>query len=74
MPPRVWYRMTCLLIRNAIGSVSYSVEWGCASFFVTYFVICLNHMVQEGHFPRKTLALQVGPFAGESLAKHDVLL
>jgi hypothetical protein len=26
--PRVWYGTTCLLIRYAIGCVSYSVEWG----------------------------------------------
>jgi hypothetical protein len=28
VPPRVWYGMTCLLIRCAIGCVSCSVEWG----------------------------------------------
>jgi hypothetical protein len=27
-------------------------------YFVTYFVICLNHMVQEGMFVPETLALQ----------------
>jgi hypothetical protein len=70
----VWYGMACLLIRNVICCVSFSVEWGCASFFVTYFVICLNHMVQEGPFTGESLALQVGPFAEESVAKHDVLL
>jgi hypothetical protein len=25
--PRVWYGMSCLLIRHAIGCVSYSIEW-----------------------------------------------
>jgi hypothetical protein len=30
------------------------------TYFVTYFVICLNHMVQEGTFVRDTLALQAG--------------
>jgi hypothetical protein len=30
VPPRVWYGTTCLLIRNAIGSMSCSVEWGLA--------------------------------------------
>jgi hypothetical protein len=35
MPPRVRYGTACLLIRNAIGCVSCSVEWGMASFFVT---------------------------------------
>jgi hypothetical protein len=50
--PHVQYGMTCLLIRNAIGCMSCSVEWELASlfvsYFVTYFVRCLNHMVQEG--------------------------
>jgi hypothetical protein len=36
VPPHVQYGMACLLIRNAIGYVSCSVEWGCASFFVSY--------------------------------------
>jgi hypothetical protein len=78
VPPRVRYGTTCLLIRNAIGCVSWLVEWGLTSFFVsyfvTYFVICLNHMVQEGHYAGEPLALQAGPFAGESVAKHNVLL
>jgi hypothetical protein len=43
---------------------------GMASYFVThlswYFVICLNHMVQEGTLVQETLALQAG--------KHDILL
>jgi hypothetical protein len=30
------------------------------TYFVAYFVICLNHMVKEGMFVRETLALQVG--------------
>jgi hypothetical protein len=30
------------------------------SYFVTCFVNCLNHMVQEGMFVWETLALQVG--------------
>jgi hypothetical protein len=55
VPPCVRYAMTCLLIRNAIGCVSCSVEWGLASFFVLYFVTyivkCLNHIVQEGSLP-----------------------
>jgi hypothetical protein len=44
------------------------------SYFVTYFVICQNHMVQEGPFAGKSLALLAGSFAGESVAKHDILL
>jgi hypothetical protein len=51
VPPRVWYGMTYLLIRNAIGYVSCLVEWGLAtlfvSYFMTYFMKHLNHMVQE---------------------------
>jgi hypothetical protein len=27
VPPRVWYGTTCLLIRDAVGSVSCSNEW-----------------------------------------------
>jgi ABC-type dipeptide/oligopeptide/nickel transport system permease subunit len=26
--PRVWYGMTCLLIRDAVGCESYSTVWG----------------------------------------------
>jgi hypothetical protein len=78
VPPRVRYGMTCLLIRNVIGYVSCSVEWGLSSFFVsyfvTYFVIYLNHMVKEWPFAGESLALQAGPFAGEFVAKHDILL
>jgi hypothetical protein len=52
VPPRVQYGMTCLVTRNVIGCVSCSIEWGMTSYFVaylaSYFVICLNHMVQEG--------------------------
>jgi hypothetical protein len=52
VPPHVRYGMACLLIRYAIGWVSCSVEWGWLLslwlVFVTFFVNCLNHMVQEG--------------------------
>jgi hypothetical protein len=27
VPPRVWYGMTCLLIRDVVGSVPCSDEW-----------------------------------------------
>jgi hypothetical protein len=78
VPSCVRYGVACLLIRDAIGCVSSLVKWGLASvfmlYFVTYFVICLNHMVQEGPFAGKTLALQAWPFARESVAKHDVLM
>jgi hypothetical protein len=39
VPPHVWYGTTCLLIRNAIGCVSYSIEWGLTSLFLSYIVI-----------------------------------
>jgi hypothetical protein len=71
---RVRYRTTCLLIRNAIGIAFCSLEWRLASFSVSYFVICLNHIVQEGPFAVESLALQAGPFARESVVKHDILL
>jgi hypothetical protein len=63
-PPCVRYGTACLLIRYAIGRVSCSVEWGWHhtlwSYFVTYFVNCMNHMVQEGTFAQETLAPQAG--------------
>jgi hypothetical protein len=43
------------------------------SYFVIYFVIHLNHMVQEGPFAGESLVLQAGPFAGEFVAKYDIL-
>jgi hypothetical protein len=52
VPPCVRYGTACLLIRSAIGCVSCSIEWRWHHtlwlVFVTYFVNCLNHMVQEG--------------------------
>jgi hypothetical protein len=52
VPPRVRYGTACLLIRYAIGRVSCLVEWGwllsVRPVFVTFFVNCLNHMVQKG--------------------------
>jgi hypothetical protein len=56
--PRVRYGMACLLIRNTIGCVSCSVEWGWHHTLWSYFVNFLNHMVQEGTFAQETLALQ----------------
>jgi hypothetical protein len=70
VPPCVQYGMICLLVRNTIGSVSCSVGWGMASYFVNH----LSHIVQEGTFVRETLALQVGPFVQETIAKHDILI
>jgi hypothetical protein len=78
VPPCVRYGMACLLIRNAIGCVSCSVEWGWHhtlwSVFVIYFVNYLNHMVQEGTFVWETLALQAGTICRETVAKYDILL
>jgi hypothetical protein len=52
VPPRVRYGMACLLIRYAICCVSCSVEWGWLlsvwPICVTFYVNCLNHMVQKG--------------------------
>jgi hypothetical protein len=52
VPPRVPYGMAVLLIRYAICCVSCSVEWGWLlsvwHVFVTFFMNCLNHMVQKG--------------------------
>jgi hypothetical protein len=64
VPLCVRYRTACLLIRNAIGSVSCSIGWGMAPYFVTYFVKRLSHMVQEGPFAGESLALQAGPLMG----------
>jgi hypothetical protein len=80
VPPRVRYGTTCILIRNTIGCVSCSVEWGLHhtlwSVFVTYFVNCLNHIMQEGMFVRKTLALHVGAvcLGNHSKAWHTPIL
>jgi hypothetical protein len=41
VPLRVRYGTTCLLIRNAIGCVSCSVEWGWHhTLCSTYFILC----------------------------------
>jgi hypothetical protein len=42
VPPHVWHGTACLLIRNTIGGVSYSYEWGLTWYFTQ------AHMVQEG--------------------------
>jgi hypothetical protein len=50
--PRVRYGMAGLLIRDVVGCVLCSVKWGWLlalwPVFVTFFVNCMNHMVQEG--------------------------
>jgi hypothetical protein len=52
VPPGVRYGTACLLIRYVIGCVSCSVEWGWLlsmwPICVTFYVNCLNHMVQKG--------------------------
>jgi hypothetical protein len=55
MPPRVWYKTTCLLIRDVVGSVSYSNEWKIG--IVTHLG---SHGAREAMVPRlpqKTLAM-----------------
>jgi hypothetical protein len=53
--PRVWYGMTCLVIRDAVRSVPYSDEWEVARSFAH------AHIVQEGPWyrvlPWETLVL-----------------
>jgi hypothetical protein len=55
VPPRVWYGITCLLIRDAVGSVPCSDEWEVSWSFAQ------AHMVQEGSWyrilPQETIAL-----------------
>jgi hypothetical protein len=71
--PCVRYGTTCLLIRYAIGCVSCSDEWGWHhtlwSIFVTYFVNCLNHMVQEGMFVQETIGRQAGTICPRNHSK-----
>jgi hypothetical protein len=69
VPPRVRYEMACLLIRNVIGCVSCSVEWGLASLFVSYFVTNFVKMPKphgaRGAFVGESLALQAEPLLGK---------
>jgi hypothetical protein len=55
VPPRVWYGMTCLLIRDVVGSVPCSDEWEVAWSFTQ------AHMGQKGSWycvlPLETFAL-----------------
>jgi hypothetical protein len=78
VPPYVRYEMTCLLIRYAIGYVSYSVEWGWLlslwPVFVTFCVNCLNHMVQKGPLCVGNLSTASGTMCRETVAKHDILI
>jgi hypothetical protein len=76
--PCVCYRMACLLIRYAIGCVSCSVEWGWLlsawPVCVTFYVNCLNHMVQKGPLCAGNLSTASGATVWETIAKHDILL
>jgi hypothetical protein len=78
VPPCVWYRMACLLIRCAIGCVSCSVEWGWLpslwSVLVTFCVNYLNGMVQKGPLCAGNLSTASGVVCQETIAKHDKLL
>jgi hypothetical protein len=55
VPPRVRYGITCLLIRDVVGSVPCSDEWEVSWSFAQ------AHMVQEGSWylilPQETIAL-----------------
>jgi hypothetical protein len=55
VPPRVRYGITCLLIRDAVGSVPCLDEWEVSWSFAQ------AHMVQEGSWyrilPQETIAL-----------------
>jgi hypothetical protein len=66
--PRVRYGTACLLIRYAIGCVSYSIEWEWHH-TLWHTLTCLNHMVQEGTFVREILALQAGTICSENHSK-----
>jgi hypothetical protein len=64
VPPRVQYATACLLIRYDIGCVLCSVEWGwllsLRSVSVTFFVNCLNHMMQEVSLCARNLSTASG--------------
>jgi hypothetical protein len=68
MPPRVWYEMTCLLIRDVVGSVSYSDEWEVAWSFAQ------AYMVQEGVMVLCTTSgnLSIAMVPRPTLAKHEI--
>jgi hypothetical protein len=70
VPPRVQYRMACLLIRCDVGCVSCSVEWGwLPSLWNAWTTWC-----KRGRFVRETSALQAGTVCWETVAKYDILL
>jgi hypothetical protein len=73
VPPNARYGTACWLIRYAIGCESCSVEGGWHhtlwSVFMTYFVNCLNQLVQEGTFVRENLAPQGGTVCSGNRSK-----
>jgi hypothetical protein len=73
VPPHVHYGIAYLLIRYVVGYVSCSIEWGWHhtlwSVFVTFFVNCLNHMVQEGLFCAGNLSTTSGDHFSRNRSK-----
>jgi hypothetical protein len=78
--PRVQYGMACLLIRYAMVCVSCSVKWGWLlsvwPVCVTFFVNCLNHIVQKGPLCVGNLSIASGAtvFGNRSKAWHTPLV
>jgi hypothetical protein len=76
--PRVRYGTACLLIRYAIGGVSFSVEWGWLlslwPIFVTFYVNCLNNMVQKGPLCVGNHSTASRSVCRETIARHAILL
>jgi hypothetical protein len=66
VPSRVRYGTTCLLIRNTIGCVPCSVEWGWHHTLWSVLVNCLNHMVPEGMF----CAWNLSTASGDHLSRN----
>jgi hypothetical protein len=78
VPPRGWYWTACLLIRNIIGCVSCSVEWGWHHNFSQSLWHTLwttrTTWCERKRFVRENLALQARIVYRETVAKHDILL
>jgi hypothetical protein len=68
VPSRLRYGTTCLLIRNTIGSMSCSVEWGIAQ--------CLAWDPQGARGPevRGNFSTASGALGEETVAKHDMVM
>jgi hypothetical protein len=78
VPPCVRYEIVCLLIRYLVSCVSCSVEWGWLpslwSVFVTFFVNCLNHMVQGGPLCAGNLSTTSRAICQGTVEKHDIVM